>query len=140
MALPCEESVVMETIEGNPRLHAEGSSTEGNESSSAENDRLATVACAPNNIHDVKIIRSYYERQMQEQGFGDVNKALLSYLQRQNELDEEDKFFLSMSAMCKKLPEDVRAAVKLRIHQMIFDAEHVGKLVVGVEVGSVDTE
>lgn len=58
-----------------------------------------------------------------EKDSDEIRTALLSFLQRHNEQDDEDRFFLSMAAVCRTLPPDVRATLKFRIHHMIFDAQ-----------------
>ncbi|XP_022086185.1 transcription factor Adf-1-like [Acanthaster planci] len=37
--------------------------------------------------------------------------------------DEDDAFFRSMAAMCKKLPPSVKSRVKFQIHKFLFEAE-----------------
>ena len=49
----------------------------------------------------------------------------MKYLNRgeTREEDEDDKFFQSMAAECKKLPTRMRSSVRLKIHQLIHDAQ-----------------
>lgn len=119
--------VVLDTISEAPRFQVPASSTECHNSWSDDLEGMLPPkkrrsSISNEDLHDTLV--SQAQRQVErEKDSGEVRGALLSYLRRHNEQDEEDRFFLSMAAVVRTLPTDVRATLKFRIHHMIFDAQ-----------------
>ncbi|XP_041482716.1 uncharacterized protein LOC121429641 [Lytechinus variegatus] len=119
--------IILDTISEAPRYPVPAPSNECHNSWSDELEGMLPpkkrrTSISNEDLHETLVSQAQQQVE-REKDSDEVRGALLTYLRRHNEQDEEDRFFLSMAAIVRTLPSDVRATLKFRIHHMIFDAQ-----------------